>query len=551
MQFRRWSLLCLTLALGGQAGAQVDLKDAATELKAGSAGEIRKDINGIVEFVDAGRSKIVFQDRQALLRVQEQMKKDGEAAGAKGSDKKPTDYEAYTYEALALPSVLSQITARELAYAWQKFQDRSRFAISSSVNGGMLNLPSLVPLLMPPYNNYSTACLLSPVGDVSTSVAQSLFGIEYLKPGELTKPKSGVPQAPDPLTSSSAGSFLTPDLKLPGKVAWKNVPDNVNLASHLPLHQIPVTQHDLWCNKKPSAYLADNLLDIGLPHEVYSPGIMACTPFGCLTDGSYPRPRRIDWNEVKRRQQLACNEVIKPAAKTYYKEVAAAIAKVPGGLLWSNRLDDYVGLYTVPVNHLPISVEEAKKTGTDLIDQIKNTEMPDALLAPNPSGGLLDYYNITKVAAHFGLPLSDSKSLGGTKLSTYNGKRDQVGVNKLEETKRTFPQLDINSQAEIGAASLFQVWAKPETVLDSKIQVFNFKSACIPVLGACPFPTPNYQLPINDMIITPASCTVLPTRLGTTTFAMLRYHYRWVSVPEGYAVPDISGTPVGMVSGRP
>lgn len=525
---------------------------AASAEKDDQAQGRRTDINGIVETVDISEVRVIFQDRQAMLRVEKQKAED---AKKKPEDRPKNDeYEKYAYQALIVPQNAARIAARQIDYAWQKFQDTSRWAISTRVNGGLLDIPSILPVPIPMYQNYSTGCLAYPVGDIATQLGHNLFSIDYLDAGDNLKVDTGNPKSPQGWPTSEQGSYLTKDYKLPEKLEWKQVGDNVNLKSTMPIFQIPQVQHDTYCPQQASSYLTDNLLGF-MPNDVYFPGIMTCTPIGCATDDKWPFPRKIDWNEVKNRQKAACDEVIKPAAKEYYKEIAKAVAHVPGGLVWSERVDDYVGLYTVPVQYIPkdlIGYAKAWLTPADKLKQqaedkkddldiqtvnlmkqtITNTEDKDA------TNVLRDYYNQI-ITNPTGLPGTDIKQKGSST-------KDQVGINKLEEVKRLFPVLDVRAQENMGFANLFQVWAKPEAVIDNKIQLFNFKALCIPILAAC-LPM-NIPQPINDMIVTPAGCQVLPTRFGTTTYVMPRYHYRWVTVPEGYAIPDVNGTPVGLVS---
>lgn len=113
------------------------------------------------------------------------------------------------------------------------------------------------------------------------------------------------------------------------------------------------------------------------------------------------------------------------------------------------------------------------------------------------------------------------------------------GVWKLEEYKRTFPQEPAPIYERFGYTNLFSAWTRPTVKL---------------------LPEPVSAKPMRQMIYMAIGNNIYHTLLGPVTvpvpapvlikeyaaglpYAGLQSHFTWNSVPEGYEVPRVSGTP--------
>jgi len=392
----------------------------------------------------------------------------------------------------------SEQLAGVMQYEWQRFQDRLHWHMVQSVNRSLLPLP----LGAPPHDLNTLNCVTEVAADLSISIAQGLSGQGWLENkaarAALTIPPGSAQYVPQGL------SYAIPD-------------DGVKLTPN----PFPRVQRSSYCPDTATEYFPDNA-DFYTGLGVYVPNFETCLAGACVRGSSFPQPFLLRRDKLKSRLLEACNAGVKSYWDEYQKNVLRAVKKtLPRALSWdgfSNWHGRSSGVVLAPV---------AGKASNRKVVQETAQKVRDPLLRPyleqfgkNPEKG-------------FVTPLSYG--------------RNSPGVTPLEEVKRWLLGGTIREMEASGYANFFQTWRTLDTVLDPRPLVYwaTFTHCDLTPQGpVCSTPAVPVDLP--DVSVSSSGCSARADRgVGTTTFTLPRFHFGWVSVPEGHAVPRIQGTARG------
>lgn len=487
---RRFALvgLCLGLASGA----------ASAQIYAGDQGA-QEPVRGLLEAVDAS-GRVIVQSRAELRdQMADQTGKQVQYAISMSTDER------------------SLAAANLIVQAWWKYQDQARWTMSIYANGAPLAIPN--PANLP--GQYASACVL---------------GLGSSKWGPFPKAAVAITTQPQ---------WVTPGYVKPSFVDYTVWNDKVDLPSKLPIFQKAYTPSKENCPKEPTGKFQDDLLGI-LPDQFYLAGMKGCVfPGGpCAQTNDYPKPQKIDWNVMRRRQEQACGR-IEELYKTYTKEVETAratLSPTPGSGVWWSETNvqgnaskpadqkPHAYFWTAPIQSMMRGI------GEGLVAQ-RITQI--TALAPH---ALRYYENGAKAVG----ALTTGQAPRGNYLEV-TGRSDEPGIVQLEEYKRFWPVAGAQQMSKSGYATFFQMWKSPETIVDNKRQMYTFWPKCAVMYPTSPCDPGTSGLPtvqpIYDVSVLPGGkCVVLPTRTGSMTYTD-QAHYRWVSVPEGYLIPDVKGTP--------
>ena len=392
----------------------------------------------------------------------------------------------------------SEQLAGVMQYEWQRFQDRLHWHIVQSVNR------SLLPIAIgaPPHDLSSLNCVTEVAADLSISIAQGLSGQGWLEDkaarAALTIPPGSAQYVPQGL------SYAVAD-------------DRVKLTPN----PFPRVQRSNYCPDTPTEYFPDNA-DFYTGLGVYVPNFETCLAGACVRGSSFPKPFLIHRDKLKSRMLEACNSRVKTYWDEYQKSVLRAVKKtLPRALSWDGFYSWHgrsSGVVLAPV--------AGKVSNRKAVQEIAQ-KVRDPLLRP-----YLEQFN-------------KNLEKGFVTPSSYG--RDSPGLSPLEEVKRWLLGGTIREMEASGYANMFQSWRSLDTVLDPRPLVYwaTYTHCDLTPQGpVCSTPAVPVDLP--DLLVSSSGCSARADRgAGTTTFTLPRFHFGWVSVPEGHTVPRIQGTARG------
>lgn len=393
--------------------------------------------------------------------------------------------------------------AGELQRLWKTYQDKSRWRLQLGLNASITPLPMLPGL---PNDHYAPACAFG-LGFLTNDVQRGLYGAPVIK--DMKDPAANIDWKKE---------WNLKDFKLPSGVTPKTHPNDLDLK---------------WW---------------GAPVDLIQfqsfPVREACpTSSRTLVDGTYPInwraayrsevktllgviPMQINQTEVAARINEGCNDV-KKYYEEYLKGVLNVMKSLNGGMVWSDTKEiltsggQKMALYQVATTNL---------TGTALPE-------------------------LQKLVSQTGDPAA-AAYLAGLNPSLAGGQKDKpAGAAKFEDLKRALPVTNPLEQTRIGYANIFQIWADFDVVRDPKAITLHTVGTtcglfwCSPDAVGIPVPGPNVAIgpgvcqQIGGMTWPPS------TNLGQVVHAVPRFHFRWVSVPEGHMIPDVKGDPLGLPTG--
>lgn len=480
MAGKRWALLVGLTMLGGAAAQSgiVSLIDSAVSPSA----KIYRN-RSLIEVIDLNKLKT---------------RRENSCAPNAKTDSKCPEFE-YSVPFLidpANPTRTSLDVSRDLAgimqYEWQRFQDKTHWAISADLNRS-ISAAGVAPAM--PYATLPLGCtpILNVAGEAGIAVAKAIAGNPADIKLQLAPYKLSVPQG-----------ITHKEFKLPGGLQYAMQDDGVKL----PNYQYPRVQRDEYCSGREMPNIIPDSA-YPLPGSVYMP---STSVYG-FSSPKYPMPVYFDWNEVRTRIRNSCNEAVKTYYREYQENILKAVAqKMPEGMHW-NGYTNWTG----------------NKSGVIFA--------PVAGLTPNT-------LKVLDVAQKAQLPQFATYLTTSTPLSQAITNQARTGgkLVQLEELKRWLEVGSLADASTQGAVNLFQTWQEVQPMLDARPLIFYANARYCTFEGCVPVPVPMLM---PDTIVTPAGCQVSPANggLGTTTFTMPVARYAWVTVPEGMPIPGLTGEP--------
>ncbi|GAA5534757.1 hypothetical protein [Deinococcus aluminii] len=379
-----------------------------------------------------------------------------------------------------------------MRYEWQRFQDRTRWAVSMDLNRS-ISAATVLPAL--PYATRPLGCTpgLNAAGELALTAARTLAG----NPPEITN-------TPATYSLSVPASSTHPNFRLPSGLRYGMQDDGVPLPNY-PYPRVARTQY---CpGRELPAILPDSAYP--LPGSVYMPN----TSVYGISGPKYPLPLAFNWGEVRGRIKNSCDRAVKQYYKAYADNVLKTVAaKMPGGMHWNGYMK-----------------WQGSRSGV--------------IFAP-VAGVLPNTVKVTNLAAKAGLPQFADYLTVRTPASQRisNPSRSHGKLVQLEDLKRWLEVGTLTDASAQGSVNLFQTWQQVLKVVDQRPLTF-YAHARSCTFGGCV----NVPVPIlmPDTVVSPAGCTVAPAAggLGTMTFALPAARFAWVSVPEGFPIPGLSGHP--------
>ncbi|GAA5501034.1 hypothetical protein Dxin01_00765 [Deinococcus xinjiangensis] len=458
---------------------------------------------GIVSMIDSGvkLNASVYRNRGLIEVIDlDQLKTwrdNGCAVGAKVTATCPT-YE-YSIPFLADPTKplrssldVSRDVAGVMKYEWQKFQDRTRWAISMDLNKSLSVISALAPV---PYDTRALGCTpgLNLAGDAAIAMVRATAG----------SPKNIVQELADYKLSVPSGSTNS-KFQLPSSLKYNVANDGVALPTYL----FPRVDKSFYCNgKETPSLLLDSLYPV--PSTVYLPNTAV---YGFQGKG-YPFPLKFNWGEVRSRIKNSCNQAVKTYYQEYLKNVTTALAtKMPEAMHWNGYLQ-----------------WSGKRSGTIFA--------PVANLLPNVT-------KVTKLTADSQTPQFASYLFGVPFVSNLVKNQNRVDgkLIQLEDLKRWLEAGTPTDAETQGSVNLFQTWQQLDVQVDRRPLLFYAHARYCTINGCVSIPVP---IPMPDTAVSPAGCAVSPANggAGTLSFTLPTAHFGWVSVPEGYPIPGLVGHP--------
>lgn len=244
-----------------------------------------------------------------------------------------------------------------------------------------------------------------------------------------------------------------------------------------------------------------------------------CTP-------DFPKPIWFNDNEAARRVQDAIVHAHTRYLSEYQEDAIKALTPGEHALFavpWRSNLPGD-GAFVAPVFN-------------ESLDPSPFTDLGSR--ASSALGGLLGVnataYYLSSIARAPTLNLLTPETTGNTGADT-----DRPGVWKLEEFKRLLPPSNPTFMERVGYASLFEAWNEmtatilPEPNWAKVLRAIVYWAVGIRIVvdfttcGVCPVPVP-YAVPVAPHLL---------------PFVGPRMLWGWVSVPEGYDIPRVKGTPL-------
>lgn len=395
---------------------------------------------------------------------------------------------------------VAQEVAADLQRLWREFQDRSLYRMKIGIQKSGLG-----PWMDAPQNMWVSTCFADVVtgvkGIAGVSDHRSTIGpVNVLVPPNTTDvdPPSGMGFQEEDARLEDSDSYLS--------------------------RMFPKVPPSAYCDNAPSRLLMDDIYFLDWT-ALFSPAEVQCLYGVCLTIRAVPI---VNWEEVRRRVQDACNHAVDTYYPQYVKAVLETLAKrMPFAINWG------------------FTAQTAGKTGVLMqpvaatVDEVDGGRFQKVLDGSDPR--LLPYLTLlasqVKADAKFATPLENSLP-------------KTPGVRQLEQHKRWLPPLTPFLQENSGMTTLFQVWFELDTVLEDRpLSFMTYRRWCnsIPPFGATCTVTPEFNLAGNP-VLTPAGCTMPSGQgLGLSTFMLPRAKFRFITVPEGYAIPGVVGHPTPLL----
>ncbi|MBZ9752190.1 hypothetical protein K7W42_15145 [Deinococcus sp. HMF7604] len=387
---------------------------------------------------------------------------------------------------------VSRDVAGALQYEWQRFQDKTRWAVSVDLNRSV-SAATVFPLL--PYATRPLGCtpILNSAGELAIAAAKVLAG----NPEDITK-KLATYQLSVP------SGVTHKDFKLPSGLKFEMKADGVELPNYV----YPRVPRSEYCAGREAPDLIPDSA-YPLPGTVYMPS----SSFYGISGPNYPMPAYFNWDEVRSRIRNTCNEAVKQYYREYQENVLKLLAtKMPEAMHWNgytNWSGNKSGIIFAPVAGLIPNI-------TKVASVAQKAQLPQ----------FATYLTAQTAASQ----LISNQSRSGGKLV------------QLEELKRWLEVGSLADASTQGAVNLFQTWQQLEPMLDKRPQTFFAHARYCTLQGCVNVPVPMLM---PDTVVTPAGCTVSPANggLGTMTFALPAAHFAWVAVPEGMPIPGLAGSP--------
>ncbi|TDE84987.1 MULTISPECIES: hypothetical protein [Deinococcus] len=385
------------------------------------------------------------------------------------------------YSVPYIPDQNARNVAADFVANWKTYQDTIHWAM-------MVGLNNNVTALGTPHDLRFMNCTLQLPADLTIAAGQALTGSTWVKadPGKIE------------LKPSNPSSEQARKLPSGGMNGWRD--DGVKLENY----DVPRVDRGRYCGYSSNTLIPDEL-------TTYVPGVRVCTIFGCVATPKYPQPISISWGTLAARLRAVCDAANRGETADYQKQNLASLAKnAPLAIHW-NGVESVAGM----------------RSGT--------TMAPFYTLGSN----LDSVANIAKTDARFPVYLSGRLPLDATTLLS-NGK---TGVPDLEVLKRYLEPGNLEEQEAQGEAAFLQAWQQLDTLNDVRPLRYWAKAMQCTLLSCIPTPV---MLLAPSVFVTPASCNVPSTVVRTGSTNLNQYRYRWgvVSVPEGYTVPNVVGSPV-------
>jgi len=392
------------------------------------------------------------------------------------------------YSVPYIPDTLVVNYAADVITEWKKYADTVHWGQITALNN---NLESLGV----PHEVYTTACVVSAIGDISTAIYQGVAGKTWLNP-TLERPKVDLKPRLDP-SLLTVGDGVNSDFVLAPRVP------SADYCAGGSINLIP-----------DEGFLAYAALPGG--GLLYEPGQMWCTPFGCLTSGQYPAPSWVNWSGLGGRMDAGCNIVNNVAYPKYEANVLKSLAlNMPLAIHWN-------GATTV----------QGVRTGTSMA--------PFFALDP------LGTENLKKVAE-----LTSKNPLFPVYLTTGLPAAAPGVTDALDDLKAQLPAGTVDQQEYQGAATFMQTWQHLDTVIDARPITYYGKSfwhyclfGCSTVPTVQPMLMPPTTMNGPTCFTPPQGVNNVPSYTGTSTYTTFRYHYGVTTVSEGKEVGNVQGTPL-------
>ncbi|GGB73812.1 hypothetical protein GCM10008019_32510 [Deinococcus soli (ex Cha et al. 2016)] len=386
------------------------------------------------------------------------------------------------YSVPYVPDQMAKNAAADFVANWKTYQDTLHWAMMVGLNNNLTALGT-------PHDLRFMNCTLQLPANLTIAAGQLLTGSTWVKadPGKVS------------LKVSNPGERAK---KLPagGVNGWRD--DGVKLEAY----DVPRVDRNKYCQYSSTAFMPDEFTQ-------YVPGVRQCLPLiGCISSPNYPQPISVNWGSLAARLQEACAAANKGETTEYQKQNLASLTKnFPTAIHWN-------GAMTVT----------GVRSGTSM-----------APIYTPLGSNLTSVANITKTDPRFPVYLNGLLPMDpGTAFQ-----KSKPGVPDLEVLKRYLEMGNLDEQESQGEAAFFQTWQQLDTLNDFRPLRYWAKALQCSLFACTPIPV---LLPTPVAFVTPATCTVPAggPRTGSTNINQFRYRWGVVSVPEGYAVPNVTGTPV-------
>lgn len=385
------------------------------------------------------------------------------------------------YSVPYVPDRNAKNVAADFMANWKTYQDTLHWAM-------MVGLNNNITALGTPHDLRFSNCTLQLPADLTISAGQALTGSTWIQAD---------PSKVD-LKPSNPSNERAKTLPSGGMNSWRD--DGVKLENY----DIPRVDRGRYCTYSSTTLIPDEL-------TTYIPGTRFCTPFGCVATAQYPQPTTISWDALAARLQAACEGANRGETTDYQKQNLLSLSKnAPLAIHWDG-----------------VAKVGGVRSGT--------TMAPFYALGSN----LASVANIASTDPRFPIYLSGQLPLDPSAILN----KDKPGVPDLEVLKRYLEPGNLEEQEAQGEAAFLQAWQQLDTLNDFRPLRYWAKAMECTFQGCVPIPV---MLFAPNVVATPVGCHVPSSALRTGTTTLNQYRYRWgvVSVPEGYTVPNVVGTPV-------
>ncbi|MBZ9714968.1 hypothetical protein [Deinococcus multiflagellatus] len=386
------------------------------------------------------------------------------------------------YSVPYVPELSVKNVAADFVANWKSYQDTLHWAMMVGINNN-------VTALGLPHDLHFANCTLQLPADLTISAGQLLTGSSWIK----------ADPASIKLKTSNPSSERAKTLPEGGVNGWRD--DGVSLENY----DIPRVDRRRYCAYSNIELIPDELM-------MYVPGVRVCSPFGCVATPDYPKPTYVNWDGLRGRLQAVCAAANKGETSNYQKENLLTLSKnTPLAIHWN-------GVGTVTGTRSGTTMAPFYALGTNLLS-VASMAKTDPRFPAYVSGRL---------------PVDPSAVLS----------KGHVGVPELEVLKRYLEPGNLEEQEAQGEATFFQAWQQLDTLNDFRPLRYWAKAMECNIFGTCtPVPLP---LLAPNAVVTPVNCTVPSAAVRTGTTTINQYRYRWgvVSTPEGFTVPNVTGSPV-------